>query len=219
METALIRLVVADDHPMILDGIKAMIKGEEKYEIVGIAHSVRAIFSVISNCKPDLALLDLNLSGDNILDFVDDLKARFPKLKLLIISSYDEATFIKIAKQKGINGYIFKNTNKYEFLEALNKIMAGEVYYSSDIYEKKKSVQLPFDKEDLKDDFSKRIKLSNREIEIIQLIAEGHTEFKIAEILFLSKHTVHTHRKNIMKKLNVKGAVELVRFAFENKLL
>lgn len=209
------KIVIADDHPLIIDGIKLMLEGEEAYEVVGTANSVRELFSIVQTENPDLAVLDLNMSGDNILDYIEELKIRFPRLRTLVISSYDAATFVKIGQENGLNGYILKNTNKADFLDVLEKIMNGGQHFVkqnlNDIHDRNPEI--------IRDDFFKKGILSEREIEIICLIAKGQTEQEIADFLFLSKHTIHTHRKNIMKKLNIHSAVGLVRFAYDNKLL
>ncbi len=214
-----IKIVIADDHPMIIDGIELMLENEETYAVVGSANSIRELFSVIREQKPDLTLLDLNIAGENILDHIEDLKTRFPKVKTLIISSYDANTFVKIAKEKGVDGYILKNTNKAQFLEVLEKIMAGAFYFINTSQKSSSKIKLDSLPEKFKDDFLKKGILSEREIEIIKYIANGNTEQEIADALFLSKHTIHTHRKNIMRKLNIHSAVELVRFAYESRLL
>jgi len=209
------KVVIADDHTIIIDGIKLMLDGEEKYELVDYATTIPGLISILEKHNSDLALLDINMSEDNMLDYVEDIKKRFPNVKMLIISSYHLTTLINSTKQKGLDGYILKNIKKPDLLEVFEIILKGGTHFvskSSSPFLKEPTVStspLP------RDIFAKKEMLSEREIEVIILIVEGKTEQGIADILNISKHTVHSHRKNILKKLKLRTAVDIVRFAYE----
>ncbi len=208
----LLKIIIAEDHPIVIDGIKLLFHESADYEVVGEANTEKEIISVCLNLQPDFLVLDLNLGGKNSIDLIDEIKNRFPKLKILIFSSYQTSVLIKKALSLGVEGYLLKDATKNDWLEALSSIGEGKIYLSKSIRH--------FHEENVfdTDNFSQITSLSEQEKRIIKLIINGLEEKKIAENLFISKHTVHTHKKNILKKLNLHTNAELVKFAFENHL-
>ena len=211
-------LIIADDHQVVIEGVRVMLEDETNFELVGSARSIPEVFSVIAEKKPSLALLDLNMNGQNMLDSIEDLKKRFPKLKTIIMSSYNEPTLVNLARSKGMDGYILKNTNKSDLLHILEKVLNGGTYFIKKINPRFGPTILRSTME-TKDKFLEKELLSAREIEIIQLVTKGKTEQQMAKELHISKHTVHTHRKKMMKRLGLHSAVDIVRYAYENGLV
>jgi DNA-binding NarL/FixJ family response regulator len=208
-----LKIVIAEDHPIVIDGIKLLFHQSLDYEVVGEANTEKEIISVCQNLQPDFLVLDLNLGGKNSIDLIEEIKNRFPKLKILIFSSYQTSVLIKKALSLGVEGYLLKDATKNDWLEALSNISEGKIYLSKSI--RHFHQETAFDS----DNFSQITTLSEQEKRVIRLIINGLEEKDIAENLFISKHTVHTHKKNILRKLNLHTNAELVKFAYENGLV
>ena len=208
------KILVADDHPVVLEGMRLLFAQNEDYEMVGTSKSIAQTETLCANTNPDLLILDINFQGKNSLDTVPRLKARFPYLKILIFSSYDSPGIIRKALELDVNGYLLKDAPFNEWMEAISVIFKGQQYLSKQLRRKHEFNDL----EDY-DSFELSQNLSNREIEIILKIVEGKKEQEIGELLSISKNTVHTHKKNILKKLKLHSNAELVRFAYENNLV
>lgn len=207
------RLVVADDHPVVLGGLRLMFENSAGYELVGEASSLKETITVCETLRPDILILDLNFDGKSSLDLVPELRFRFNAMKILVFSAYHSTGLVKKALEAGVQGYLLKDASKTEWTEALNTLIQGKIYLSKHI----SGVTFKLD-EFQNSDFNQLTNLSEREKNIIQLIANGLMEDKIAEALFISKHTVHTHKKNIFKKLQLHTNADLVKFAYENGL-
>jgi DNA-binding NarL/FixJ family response regulator len=158
-------------------------------------------------------ILDLNFDGKSSLDLVPELRSRFTGMKILVFSAYHSTGLVKKALEAGVHGYLLKDASKTEWTEALSMLIQGKTYLSRHI----SGVAFKLD-EFQNSDFQQLSNLSEREKNIIQLIADGLMEDKIAETLFISKHTVHTHKKNIFRKLQLHTNADLVKFAYENGL-
>ena len=208
-----LKIVIAEDHPIVIDGIKLLFNESADYGVVGEANTEKEIISVCTHHQPDFLVLDLNLGGKNSIDLVPEIKARFPKIKILIFSSYQTFVLIKKALELGVEGYLLKDATKNDWLEALSSINQGQIYLS-------KSIRHFHENQFFQDDNFQQISvLSEQEKKIVKLIINGLEEKEIAENLFISKHTVHTHKKNILRKLNLHTNTDLVRFAYENNLV
>jgi DNA-binding NarL/FixJ family response regulator len=207
------RIVVADDHPVVLGGLRMMFETITGYELIGEASSLKETLTVCKNLRPDILILDLNFDGKSSLDLIPELRSRFPILKIMVFSAYHSTGLVKKALEAGVQGYLLKDASKTEWVDALNRLMQGKIYLSKHI----SGIAFKLD-EFQNSDFQQLSNLSDREKKIIQLIADGLMEDKIAEVLFISKHTVHTHKKNIFKKLQLHTNADLVKFAYENGL-
>lgn len=211
-----VRIVVADDHPVVLDGIRLMLDSLDGYLLVGVATSLKEIISVCVTAFPDVLILDLNIDGKNSLDLVPELVHRHPDLKIIVFSAYQSNGLVKTALDIGVHGYLLKDASKSEWVAALTAVEKGKVYLSKYL---KTNVAPLF--EELIDivDFQQIAALSEQEKKIIRLTAQGLTEQEMADNLFISKHTVHTHKKNIFRKLHLHTNADLVKFAYENNLV
>ncbi|RYU97059.1 LuxR C-terminal-related transcriptional regulator [Emticicia agri] len=208
-----VRIVIADDHPVVFDGVKLLFSQLPDYEIVGVAVSEKEIITVCMHTQPSILILDLNLGGKNSLDSVPELKSRFEHLKILIFSSYQTAVLVKKAIEMGVDGYLLKDATLIDWSEALSAIAEGSIYLSKSIRKNHKIVAFETD------NFSQLASLSEQEKRVMQLIVNGLIEKQIADTLNISKHTVHSHKKNILKKLNLHTNADLVRFVYENSLV
>lgn len=213
------RIVIADDHPVVLEGMRLLFSTIPNYQVVGEAVSLKEVVSVCEAQNPDLLILDLNFGGKNGLDIVAELKGRFAALKILIFSSYNVPGMLRKALEEGVNGYLLKDATKAEWMEALTTVFADKTYMSKHAL-RYNTDEIPFAEPAFGHDvFGRTALLSEQEKKIIPLIVNGLTEQQIAEVLFISKHTVHTHKKNILRKLELHTNADIVKFAYENKLV
>lgn len=213
-----VKIIILDDHPLITDGVASLLENSERYKLVAAVHSWESLLSTIPECLPDIMILDLNIHGKNILNKIDDLKLRFPDPKILVFSSYNTPSLVKKALSKDVDGYLLKDTTRAELLEALDTMTSGAQFIGKRVAVPKKGFVKRLASNEIKDDFENNSALSGRELEVVKYIVEGLESQQIAERMFISKHTVQSHRKNILKKLNLHSAAELVRYALKNGL-
>lgn len=201
-------IIIADDHLLFIEGIKALLEHEKEYNVIGVANNGLQLLSLLDTVEPDAILLDINMPLLNGLDAMPLISEKCPEVKIIILSTYSESHFIQKAKTNGAQGYLLKDCNKDELVEVLKLVYNGE-YALPELSQNK-----PF----INDSFSKITHLTKRELEIVQLIKCDYTNKQIADKLFLSLYTVETHRKNIMKKLGLTKPQALIKFLIEANL-
>lgn len=212
---AKIKLFILDDHQMLIDGIKALLNKESDFVIIGEANKAVFALDLIKKITPDIVLSDINMPEMDGIAFTRALKKDHPQVKVLALSMFGERTTISEMLDAGASGYILKNTGKEELVAALKKIAEGGMFFSDEVSaEMMKSMSERAQKKE-----EEKVYLTDREKEIIQLIAKEYSNARIAETLFISERTVESHRKNIFRKANTKTVVGLIKFAIENKLL
>ncbi len=204
-------ILLADDHQMFIDGISYLIR-EAGWNVIGIAKTGSEVFKIIKEKgNPDILVLDIEMPEMDGIEVARELKKQYPPLKILILTMHGEHEFIRQMLQTGIDGYILKDTGKEELINAIASVCKGEKYFGQKVTE---SIISSFSKPKIPSS-----NLSDREIDIIKLIADQKTTGQIAKQLFLSKHTVETHRKNILLKLGIKNSAGLVKYAMKNGLI
>ncbi len=208
-------IIIVDDHKMFLDGLLSIFNSEDQYVVLKSstkAENILQYLKIYSDKVIDLVITDVNMPGIDGIELNRIIKEKYPKTKTLVVSMLNDGEVIDTLMQNGVNGYVSKNAEKKELLLAIETILSGEKYFSKEI----KEVYL-------KNKFSnkqvQKINLTQREIDVITLIAKEHTTNEIAEILFLSKHTVESYRKNIIRKLNVRNLAGLTKFALKMKYI
>jgi DNA-binding NarL/FixJ family response regulator len=207
----MIRVFIIDDHPVVIEGIHSLLKNEKGIEWAGHATNAASCLGFFVNNTADVILMDISMPGMDGVELCARMKASYPGIFILGLSTFNQGLYIKKMMQNGASGYILKNSSKEELLQAINTISAGGIYFSSEagealkVYQHSTANALP--------------ELSPREKEILELIAEGYTNPQIAEKIFLSPFTVDSHRKNLLAKLNVKNTACLIRLAVERKLI
>lgn len=211
------KILIADDHAMVRDGVKNLIKQNKDYRVVGEAASGQEALEQYELLKPDLIILDISLPDMNGMEISKKILAGDPTANIIILSMYDDEDYISSCLEFGVKGYVVKNESSSELDYAIKTVLQGRNYFSRQaqnvIFRKySQNVNKKKQREDL-------VKLTNREIEIVKLIAEGLTSQQMADKLFISPRTVETHRANLMKKMSVKNAVELVKKAQQLDLL
>ncbi|WP_298507774.1 response regulator transcription factor [uncultured Kordia sp.] len=194
---AKIRLVIVDDHQMFLDGISNVLSKQDDMEILKVVDNANEALHFLKDTIPDLLITDISMPEMNGLEFVKIVKQQYPDVKILVVSMFQQ-----IQSFKGIDGYLLKETGFDELIKAIYQIVVDDKPYFYSDY-KASNQEL---------DFNKKI-ITRREKEIIQLIARELTTDQIADTLFISKHTVETHKKNIFLKLQVNSVVGLMKKA------
>jgi two-component system nitrate/nitrite response regulator NarL len=212
-----IRLFILDDHQMLIDGIKALLKFEKRFEITGESTKGSLALEMIRANTPDIVLTDIQMPDISGIDFTKSLKEEFPELKILALSMFGNQEMISAMLEAGVSGYVLKNTGKEELVNALLKIAAGGMFFSDEV-----SVEMALAMQDSarrKPEEITPIHLTEREKEILKLISKEFSNAQIAEKLFISERTVETHRKNIFRKTGTKGLVGLMRYAMIHHLI
>lgn len=209
-----IKILIADDHTMFLQGIISLLEQESHIEIVGKAINGIEALEVIQKQTIDLLILDISMPEMDGIELSKIVKKKYPAIKILIVSTHSNVSIISRLIRIGVNGYLLKNAEKAELLQAINTIADGADYFSEETEEKHLSNNLRIEKQ-----VSTLTELSSREKEILVLIAHEYNTAEIAEKTFISLNTVNTHRKNLLSKLNAKNTAGLVKYAVENGLV
>ncbi len=204
------KILIVDDHPIFCLGMAELINKEPDLVVCGTESTASKAWDAIKKYKPDLVIVDISLKESNGIDLVEEIKQEYPDLPALVLSMYDESLYAERALVSGARGYIMKQKAIEQVVEALHKVLAGEVYASQKIKDKVFNRLVSSGKSD---DKSSLDKLTNRELEVFRLIGDGLESKEIAERLNLSIKTVGTHRENIKEKFDLKHYTELVKFA------
>ncbi len=209
------RLLIVDDHQMLIDGIKALLQDEKKFDIIAEAHNGNQALEIISNTPIDIVLTDINMPEMNGVELAQKIKSFNPEIKILALSMFSEQQTIRDMVDAGVSGYILKNTGRDELVGALNKIATGGIFFGDEVTNEMMRMMNQQEKSHGQEE---SVSLTFREKEILKLIAKEYSNLQIAEELFISERTVETHRKNIFRKTNTKSIVGLIKYAIENKL-
>jgi len=210
------KIVIADDHHILLDGLKAMLQKQADLEVVGMYDNGSALFDDLKNTKPNVALVDINMPGMTGDVLTRKIKEFFPDIFVITLSMHDDAGHIMDMIEAGVSGYLLKNVNDKELVEAIRQVAQGKMYFSSEVSEKITSMVVQQQK---RLNEPEEAKLTERELEILKLIAQEYSNAQIADTLFISERTVETHRKNMLRKTNNKTVVGLIRYAMERQLI
>ncbi len=210
-----INLLIVDDHQMLIDGIKALLIGEDQFTIKAEATRGQEALNLLGKHSIDIMLTDISMPEMPGTELAKTVKEQYPAIKILALSMFCEKQTIREMVDAGVSGYILKNTGKKELVDALTKIASGGIYFSDDVTtEMMRAMTEPINKNKIEE-----ITLTIREKEILKLIAKEYSNLKIAEELFISERTVETHRKNIFRKTNTKSIVGLIKYAYEHDLV
>ena len=204
------RILVADDHPLVREALAAVIKRQSHFIHCGEAGTASETLKAVALHKPDLVLLDLWMDNKDGLELIKELKSQIPSLRILVFSQSDEALYAERALRAGASGFVMKEQTAKEIVAAIETVLAGELYVSPKVA----ACALHKLLETKPQNRSPRVEcLTNRELQVLRLLATGMSTRKIADELHVSFKTVETHRENIKHKLGLSDAVELVRYA------
>jgi two-component system response regulator NreC len=207
-----IRIVLADDHAVVRTGLRLLLDGEDGFEVVAEAGDVDGALRAVLGHKPDVLVLDLNMPGEqSSLEALTIIPERFAGTRTVVLTMQDDPEFVRQALRAGAAAYVLKEAADSELVEAVRRAAAGETYLDPTLGAKLAAA--PPEPVGQPDD------LSDREVEVLRLIALGHTNAEIGEQLFLSIRTVETHRAHVQQKLRRSSRAELVRYAIDHGLL
>ena len=209
----MIKILIADDHALIREGVKNLVSKEPDLKIIGETSEPMTVVDSAKKLKPDLVILDISMPGKSGLDVLKEIQIFTPEVKVLVMSMHPEEQFAKRALKSGASGYITKDSSPEELLIAIRKTAAGRKYISQALAENLAGSL------DEKSDKSPIELLSDREFQILRLIASGQAQTTISKQLSISISTVNTYRKRILEKLNFRTNAELIHFAITNKLI
>lgn len=204
------KILLVDDHTILLDGVKSLLSQEDDLAVVGQAASAEEALEFLKKNEVDLIITDYSMPGMDGLSLLNTVKQVAPNTKIILLSMHDEVHLVKEILKAGVNGYVLKNDTHKELLNAIHDVRRGKVYLSSDVNKILITNLSNPDEGKL---------LTDREREILKLIAKEYTNKDIAEELFISERTVETHRKNIFKKTGTNSLVGLIKFAYANNLI
>lgn len=214
-----IRIFLVDDHQLVRDGIKALLNSSGEISILGEASTGRECFEKISKEQPDILILDISLPDTTGIEITRKVTEQYPGMRVLILSMYTDEDFIFNSVKAGARGYLPKNTSREELLEAIRTIYDGEEFFADSI---SKIMLRSYVRKAKEEDPSTQwgsATLTGREIEILRLFAEGYINKEISDRLDISIRTVETHKNHIMKKLELKSSVDLIKYAIRNKIV
>ncbi len=211
-----IKVVLTDDHMMVLDGLKNVLKGDPDIEVTGVFQSGKELLATFASQLPDVLLLDLQLADITGQEVATKIIKEYPSVKIIILSGIESPPIIQDMMKFGCRGYLLKSTtNKTLLLEAIKKVYEGQLYMEASVQQRllqdvldAKQTALPSNK-----------KLTTREKDILRLIAGGYTNQQIGDMLYISPRTVENHRHNLIQKLEVKNSLGLIKAAMDLGLM
>ncbi len=213
-----IKVIVVDDHQLIIDGLKSILQDEDEVTFVGGMNNLRETMGFLSNNKVDVALVDISMPEHSGIEVTLKIKKLYPHVQVLALTMHEDITMITEMIEAGASGYLLKRTNMNEVLEAIRVVAANEKYLGREvqaimmgnlIHKETKNILQP----------NAPVALTTREKEILNLISQEHSNEKIAEKLFISERTVETHRRNIFTKTDTKSIVGLIKYAIKYELI
>jgi DNA-binding NarL/FixJ family response regulator len=212
------KIVIAEDHTILRAGLKALLMSNPTFEIIGEADNGRDAIRRVIELKPDLVIMDLSMPGMNGMDAVREIKDRMPEVKALVLTVHAEEEYVLASLQAGANGYVLKDATQNELLIAAERVLEGKTYLSPDITEKVVNSYLNTSNIS-QEPVTRWDTVTQRERQILKLIAEGHTNKSMAEYLCISVKTVEKHRANLMKKLDLHNVSALTTYALEKGII
>jgi DNA-binding NarL/FixJ family response regulator len=206
-----IKVVLVDDHHIVLDGLESLLQQEPEFHVVASLHSGEEVLELLKSQQPHILLTDFSLPGISGIDFVRQVRKLYPQIRIIVLSMHDEAHIIKSVLKEGIEGYLLKNIQHSELKSAIRHVAQGLPYVSPEVTRLlMDEMNKPKDEPEL---------LTERELDVLRLIAKELSNKEIADKLFISERTVETHRKNIFRKTKTSSLVGLIKFAYEHKMV
>ncbi|MCC7319221.1 MAG: response regulator transcription factor [Bacteroidales bacterium] len=210
----MIKIIITDDHQMVIDGLKSILDNSEGVKVIATANNGRELLRLLEILDTDVVLMDIDMPVMNGIETMQAIKNSNKSCKVIILTMHEERALVKKMTDSGAKGYLFKNSDKEELLLAIKRVHEGGVYFSSAL-----TLNLLGAEKMEKGSTSEgnvAYMLTDREIEILKLIASGLSNKEIGDQLFISHRTVDTHRTNLMKKLEINNIAGLIRFAIKN---
>ncbi|MBL7897265.1 MAG: response regulator transcription factor [Crocinitomicaceae bacterium] len=212
------RVLLVDDHQLIIDGLRGFIETNPAYKVVGEANNGVDAIRLASVLNPDVILMDIEMPEMSGIQACEEIKRLKPEIKIIIVSMHHEKQLIRKLIDQGADGYLLKNSQQQEVMDAIVKALNNEPYFSdevSQVLSEKNASKTGM----VHSEISLLSQLTEREVEILKLVAQGMTNKEVGDALDISHRTVDTHRTNLMKKLDVTNVAGLIRIAFKNGLI
>lgn len=203
----MLRLIIAEDHQLLIEGLISILSEVEGLTLMKPVNDGKQLINSLRSNRADIVLLDLNMPNMDGIKTLEVLKRDFPDIKVIILTNYNQPQLVDKIKKLGADGYILKSSASNILKEAISKVAQGETYFEQSLDAENENNHYFID------DFMKKFKLTRREVEIIKMIEKQLTSKEIGDNLFISEFTVGTHRKNIMRKLDVKNIAGLMKIA------
>lgn len=204
-----IKLLIVDDHYMVIEGIHSLLKDENNIDWMGHAGNAASCMAFLKQQQPDIILMDINLPDTSGIDLCKTVKEKYPAIYIIALSTFNQQSFIEKMMDNGASGYVIKNATQQELMEAINNVAKGKQFLSFDaalaIRKQEKHSDVPL--------------VTRREKEVLELIANGMTNNEIAQKLFISITTVDTHRKNLLTKFGSRNTASLIKTAMQHNLI
>ena len=214
------KILLVDDHQIVIDGIRSLLEDHKNLEVIGTANNGKEALQQIELLQPDIVMMDIDMPIMNGILAAQKSKQDFPATKIIILSLHYESVIIRKMMESGVDGYLLKNADSSEMINAIQMVANGKKYFSAEVTMSLLSKKNEQSESNLPTNSSEKLALiSEREIEVLKRIAEGYSSKEIAEELFISHRTVETHRTNIMKKLEIKKLAKLIKFALQAGLV
>ena len=210
-----IQLLIADDHRVLLDGLVSLLRTEPNFEIAATAENGEQVIDWLNKTEVDVCLIDISMPRPDGMELTRWIKQHKPQIKILILTTHDEEEIIAEMVQAGIAGYLLKSCTRHELVEGINRVMSGQFFFSEAVSNR----IIDSYKEQKKETAEEPVTFTEREKEIVQLLAKEYTNEKIAQTLHISYRTVETHRKNMMLKTKARNLAGLLRFASNQGLI
>jgi DNA-binding NarL/FixJ family response regulator len=206
------RIVIADDHAMLREGIKSIINESKNLRVVGEASDGLVLLRLLKKVSADMVILDVSMPKLRGLEAAREIKREFPEIKILFLSMYKKLEYLRLAIAAGAEGYLLKEDTGFELIRAIDTIRNGHTYLSCLLLKEAPEdlIGICRGNQSLHEN-----SLTNREREVLKLVGEGKTSKEIATMLFISPYTVNNHRKNIKKKLNIRKNADLIKYAIQ----
>jgi two-component system, NarL family, nitrate/nitrite response regulator NarL len=206
-----IKVILVDDHHIVLDGLESLLQQEPEFQVLASLHSGEEVLEMLKSQQPHILLTDFSLPGISGIDFVRQVKRLYPQVRIIVLSMHDEGHIIKSVLKEGVEGYLLKNIQHSELKSAIRHVAQGLPYVSPEVTRLlMDEMNKPKDEPEL---------LTDRELDVLRLIAKEFSNKEIADKLFISERTVETHRKNIFRKTKTTSLVGLIKFAYEHKMV
>ena len=212
-----IRVIVADDHAIIREGLRVMLGNQPDMEVMGVAANGREVLHLVDEHKPDVAVMDISMPELNGIEAIQQMLPRHPHMQVVVLSIHGTKPYVYRALKAGAKGYLLKETAGLEVVDAIRAVYRGERYLSQSIADLLTNAS--FRNLEGSIEISPLEALSSREREILQLVAEGKTSQEIAERLSLSSKTVDTYRSRLMRKIGVEDMASLIKFAIQSGVI
>ena len=206
------KIVLADDHAMLRQGIKKIIEEEENLEVVGEVSDGLELIDFLNNNRANLVLLDISMPNVRGIEAINEVRRAQPGVKVLMLTMHNNKEYLYAAISAGADGYLLKENSHDELLSAIDQVMLGETYISSTLAADFSEDLMKFYRKNKKLPFEH---LTNREREVLKMVAEGNTSREIGDLLYISLRTVEHHRANIMRKMKFRSVADLIKYALD----